>query len=92
MEEIFRSPTKKMIKQLELAQAKELSKKENQIITLNDFKGTFAGLYKRGIVNTRRIIHEGKSIESVYITFLGVRYLEWLDQKLTKKSTNINLS
>lgn len=74
MEEKMRPLTKKMIKHLQLARAKELSEKENKVITPGHFKGTLSGLYRREIVKTGRIIHEGKPIESVYITFVGVSF------------------
>lgn len=85
MEETMRPLTKKMIKHLQLARAKELSEIGNKIITADHFKKTLAGLYKRGIVKTRRIIHDGKPIESVYITFVGIRYLEKYEEKVAKK-------
>lgn len=76
MTESMRPLTKKMIKQLQSARAKELSGKGNKIIKPDHFKGTLSGLYRRGMVKTRRIIHEGKPLETVYVTFLGIRYLE----------------
>ncbi|MEO8819745.1 MAG: hypothetical protein ABI267_10235 [Ginsengibacter sp.] len=86
MEEKMRPLTKKMIKHLQLARAKELSEKEAKVITPGHFKGTLSGLYKRGIVKTRKIVLEGKPIESVYITFEGVRYLDWHDAKQARKA------
>ena len=84
MKEQIRPLTKIMFSQLQLAHEKELSEKGDKIVTPSHFKGTLAGLYKRGIVNTRKIIHEGKYVESVYITFAGIRYLERREQKLAR--------
>jgi len=81
MKDIKRPLTKTMIKQLRLARAKELSGKANNIVTPEDFKGTLAGLYSRGYVNTRKILVNGRQIEGVYLTFAAVAFVNEYEGK-----------
>lgn len=85
MKERIRPLTDKMIRQLKEARESQLSAEENQVITPGHFKGTLAGLYKRGIVKTRKAVQDGKYVESVYITLTGLRFLEEHEEKLAKK-------
>ena len=84
MKNINRPLTKGMIAQLRLARAKELSEYNDSIITSNDFKGTFKGLYQRGYVNIHKITVKGKQIHGVYITSLGIHFLSRHEANLAK--------
>lgn len=81
MKDNKRPLTKTMIKQLRLARAKELSEKGNNMVTPEDFKGTLAGLYCRGYVNTRKVFVNGKEIEGVYLTFSAVAFVNEHEKK-----------
>ena len=63
--------TKTMLAQLRRGRAIELSKTERNICVADDFKGSLAGLYRRGFVNTKMVMLDGKEILSVYITQAG---------------------
>lgn len=85
MKKINRPPTKSMIAQLRLARSKELSEHKNRIITSNDFKRTFKGLYQRGFVDVHKINVDGKEIEGVYVTLTGIRFLSQYEASVAKK-------
>lgn len=63
-----------MIAQLRSGRAIELSKTKN-ICGTNDFKGSLAGLYRRGLVNTKMVMRDGKEIVSVFTTQAGISFL-----------------
>lgn len=68
--------TKKML--LQLVRAREVQSAptgENDFLTGEDFKGTLAGLYRRGLVNTEMKTRDGKQIMRVYITGAGLNFL-----------------
>ena len=58
--------TKTMLAQLRRVRAIELSKTERNICVADDFKGSLAGLFKRGFVNTKMVMLDGKEILSIY--------------------------
>ena len=60
--------TKTMLAQLRTGRAIELSKTERNICVADDFKESLAGLYRRGFVNTKMVMPDGKEIFSAYIT------------------------
>ncbi len=78
--------TKTMLAQLQRGRAIELSKSERNICVADDFKGSLASLCKRGFVNTKTEMLDGKEILSVYITQAG-KFL--LDKEDAKKFRNV---
>ena len=73
--------TKTMLAQLRKGRAIELSKTERNICLADDFKESLAGLYRRGFVNTKMVMLDGKEILSVYITQAGKFFLDQEDAK-----------
>jgi hypothetical protein len=76
--------TKTMLTHLQSGRAIELSKTERNICVEDDFKGSLAGLFRRGLVNTKTVMLDGKEILSVYITQAG-RFILDKYQEDTKK-------
>ena len=81
--------TKTMLAQLQRGRAIELSKTERNICVEDDFKGSLARLYKRGFVNTKMVVLDGKEILSVYITQAGKFFLDKQDAKKMGSLYNI---
>ncbi len=52
--------TKTMLAELQRGRAIELSKTEKTICFADDFKESFAGLCKRGYLNTKTVMVDGK--------------------------------
>ena len=75
MKYLIKPLTKKMLNQLQKARAIELSGTERNICIADDFKGSLAGLYRRGFVNTKMMVIQGKEILGVYITREGINFL-----------------
>ena len=73
--------TKTMRAQLRRGRAIELSKTGRNICVADDFKGSLAGLYKHGFVNTKMLVLDGKEKLSVYITQAGKFFLDQEDAK-----------
>lgn len=71
----MRPLTENMIRHLRRAREREVADRGNKICTSNDFKGTLSGLYRRGLVNTRKVSVDGKEITAVYITQSGINFL-----------------
>ena len=59
-------PHKINASQLRRGRAIELSKTERNICDVDDFKGSLAGLYRRGFVNTKMAMLDGKRNTQVY--------------------------
>ena len=49
-------PSKTMLTQLRRGRAIELSETERNICVVDDFKGSLAGLYRRGFGNTKMVM------------------------------------
>jgi hypothetical protein len=81
--------TKTMLAQLRRGRAIELSKTERNICVADDFKGSLAGLYRRGFVNTKMVMIDGNEILSVYITQAGKFFLDREDAKKLGSVYNI---
>ncbi len=77
----IRPVTQKMLRQLQAGRAIELSENAINICFLKDFKGSLSGLYKRGLVNTKRVTVDGKEIVGVYITQAGIALLERYEEE-----------
>jgi hypothetical protein len=78
--------TKTMLAQLQRVRSIGLSKTERNICVAEDFKDSLAGLFRRGFVNTKMVIIDGKEILSVCITQTGNFFL---DQEDTKKMGSV---
>lgn len=64
--------TNNMVEHLRLARQKDLCPQEL-------FKGTLSGLYRRGLVSTRKVTVNGKEILAVFITSSGIDVLDEYD-------------
>ena len=79
-----------MFAQLRRARAIELSKTERNFCVADDFfKESLAALYRRGFVNTKMVMLDGKEILSVYITQAGNFFLDKEDAKKLGSVYNI---
>jgi hypothetical protein len=72
---LIRFLTKKMLETLQKGRAIELSKTGRNICVPDDFKGSFDGLYERGLIDTQTVMIDGKEILSVFITASGINLL-----------------
>lgn len=81
--------TKTMLAQLRRIRAIELSVTEKNICAADDFKGSLAGLCKRGYVGTKMVILDGKEILNVFITQAGKIFLDKEDAKKMGSLYNI---
>ena len=78
-----------MLAQLRAGRAIELSGTDRNICFAYDFKGSLAGLYRRGFVNTRMVVLYGKEMQSVFITREGIDFLnKYEEDKKKLKSLN----
>ena len=78
-----------MLAQLLDGRAIELSGTDRNICFADDFKGSLAGLYRRGLVNTKMVVLNGKEVQSVFITREGIDFLNKYEQDKKKlKSLN----
>ena len=78
-----------MLAQLRDGRAVELSGTDRNICFADDFKGSLAGLYKRGFVNTKMVVLHGKDVQSVFITREGIDFLnKYEEDKKKLKSLN----
>ena len=76
--------TKKMLAQLRDGRAIELSGTDRNICFADDFKGSLAGLYRRGFVNIKMVVLHGKEVQSVFITQEGIDFLNKYEEDKTK--------
>jgi hypothetical protein len=81
--------TKTMLAQLRRGRAIELSENERNVCVADDFKGSLQGLCKRGFVNTKMVVLDGKEILSVFITQAGKFFLDKEDAKKMGSVYNI---
>lgn len=81
--------TKTMLAQLRRGRAIELSETERKICVADDFKGSLTSLCKRGFVNTKIVVEDGKEILSVFITQAGRIFLDKKDAKKMGSLYNI---
>lgn len=61
---------------MQTARAIELSENGTGICDLKVFHGCLSGLYKRGLVDTKRVTVNGKDIVGVFITQSGIDLLK----------------
>ena len=92
MEYLTKPPTKKMLAHLKKARAIELSQRGRNICRLDDFNGTFPGLYNRGFIDTRKAILDNEEIFSAYITQRGINFLNQYQEDRKELGTAFNLN
>jgi hypothetical protein len=91
MKYLIKPLTKKMLVQLRAARSIELAKTGRNICLPDDYKGSLAGLYRRGFVNTQKKVFNGKEIVSVYITQPGINFLEKYEDEKIKIKPEYNI-
>ena len=74
----LRPPTKRMIEKLKECNEKELSSHEKIPCFPEEMKSSLAGLYKRGLIDTRMEIVNNKKQLCIYITESGKKFLREL--------------
>jgi hypothetical protein len=73
--ESFRTPTERMIQKLLDCHNLQMSNDPAKPCTEETLKGSLAGLYKRGYVDTRPHYINGKQILGLYVTQKGIDFL-----------------
>lgn len=75
----MRPPTKRMIEKLTECHDKEL--KSGLVIPClpEEMKSSLAGLYKRGLINTRMEVLDNKKQLCIYVTDAGKNFLKKLE-------------
>jgi hypothetical protein len=81
--------TKTMLAQLRRGRAIELSESKRNMCFADDFKGSLQALCKRGLVNTKMVMLDGKQILGVFITQAGKIFLDKEDTKKLGSAYNI---
>ncbi len=75
----MRPPTKRMIEKLKECHEKE-GKNSDKIPCLpEEMKSSLAGLYKRGLINTRMEVITGKKLLCIFVSETGKELLKKLD-------------
>jgi hypothetical protein len=87
MKYLIKPLTKKMLAHLKQGRSIELSENARNICVIDDFKGSLPGLYRRGLVDIKTVMVDGKEIRSVYITNSGISFLHSYEED----EKNINL-
>lgn len=81
----LRPPTGRMIEKLKECLEKE-SFGENIPCLPEEMKSSLAGLYKRGLINTRMEKIGNKKIMCIYVTDMGKKFLTDYNEKMNKKN------
>ena len=76
----LRPPTKRMIEKLKECNEKELSSHEKIPCFPEEMKSSLAGLYKRGLIDTRMEIVNNKKQLCIFVTESGKRLLQELEK------------
>ena len=77
----LRPPTKRMIEKLKECNEKELSSIEKIPCFPEEMKSSLAGLYKRGLIDTRMEIVNNKKQLCIFVTESGKSLLQELEAK-----------
>lgn len=72
----MRPPTKRMIEKLKECREKELSSKDKVPCLPDEMKSSLAGLYKRGLIETRMEILNTKKQLCLYVSKSGIDFLK----------------
>ncbi len=75
MKYLIRPLTKRMFTHLQHGRSIELSQSERNICGIDDYKGSLPGLYRRGLVDVKRVAVNGKEVVVVFITKSGINFL-----------------
>ena len=76
----LRPPTKRMIEKLKECRQKELSSNEKIPCLPEEMKSSMAGLYKRGLIDTRMEIVNSKKQLCIFVTESGKRLIKQLEE------------
>jgi hypothetical protein len=89
MKYLIKPLTKKMLAHLQKGRSIELSDNGRNICNTDDFKGSLPGLYRRGLVDIKMVMLDGKEVAGVYITTSGISFLDRYeeDAKKNEKTT-----
>jgi len=79
MEISFRPPTKRMIEKLKECLEKEASASSRLPCLPEEMKSSLAGLYKRGLIDTRMDIVNNKKQLCIYVTEAGNNFLKKME-------------
>jgi len=79
-----RPPTKRMIEKLRECHEKELKSGSKIPCLPEEMKSSLAGLYKRGLINTKMEILDNKNQLCIYVTNEGKELLKKLEATLKK--------
>ena len=80
-----------MLAQLRRVRAIELSKTGGNICVADDFKGSLGELFKRGFLNTKMVVLDGKEILSISITQAGKFFLDKYQEDTKKLGSVYNI-
>ena len=75
----MRPPTKRMIEKLKECLEKELHSNEKIPCLPEEMKSSLAGLYRRGLIDTRMEIVNNKKQLCIYVTESGKRFIKELE-------------
>ena len=73
---MFRTPTKRMLSKLRDCHEKSIASEGKHPCLQEDLKGSLAGLYKRGLVDTKIEDINGKKLLCLVVTDAGVELLK----------------
>ncbi len=75
----LRPPTKRMIEKLKECHEKELNNSEEAPCLPEEMKSSLAGLYKRGLIDTRMDLVNNKKQLCIYVTESGKKFIKELE-------------
>jgi hypothetical protein len=79
-----RPPTKRMIAKLKECQEKELASNEKIPCLPEEMKSSLAGLYKRGLIETRMEVVNNKKQLCLYVSESGKNFLKQLENSMAQ--------
>jgi hypothetical protein len=79
-----RPPTKRMIAKLKECQEKELASNEKIPCLPEEMKSSRAGLYKRGLIETRMEVVNNKKQLCLYVSESGKNFLKQLENSMAQ--------
>lgn len=79
--------TPRMISELQKCREMELDPEFGKVCTIDVFGPSFAGLYKRGLINVKKYAVQDKELVGAYLTEKGIELLTYVEN--TKKADNL---
>jgi hypothetical protein len=79
MKKSMRPPTKRMIEKLKECKEKEIAGNGSIPCLPEEMKSSLAGLYKRGLIDTRMDIVNNKKQLCIYVTEAGNNFLKKME-------------